>query len=112
MTHYVIFHINETGKGGTLMKEIENLLVDLGEDSVQIEALANSDGVLEFQKGREIEENVRLLAGRGVVFVVCANSLSARSLSPGLLMLQVKMVPSGVGELVRRQEDGYRYLKI
>ncbi|HVP94001.1 MAG TPA: DsrE family protein [Methanoregulaceae archaeon] len=112
MTHFVIFHINETGKGKPLISEIKNIRVDLGEGAVRIEVLANSDGVLEFLKDLEIEDDVRMLAERGVVFVVCANSLSARGLSPGQLMQPVRLVVSGVGELVRRQEDGFRYLKI
>jgi uncharacterized protein len=112
MIHYILFHINEIGKGKTLVSEIKNLQADLGEGAVRIEVLANSDGVVEFLKDSKIENDVRMLAENGVVFAVCANSLSARGLSPGQLMHQVRLVSSGVGELVRRQEEGYRYLKI
>lgn len=94
-----------------LVSEIRNLQADFGEESVKIEVLANSDGVLEFRKRMAIENDVSLLSRKGVVFTICANSLSSRGLGPGHLMQPVRLVASGVGELVRRQEEGYRYLK-
>jgi len=112
VTYHVIFHINDLGKGAVLVREIRNLQADLGEGLVHIEVLANSDGVLEFQNGMAIESEVRSLAGKGVVFAICANSLSSRGLGPGQLMQPVRLVASGVGELVRRQEEGFHYLKL
>jgi uncharacterized protein len=114
MTHYrVIFHINEKGKGNTVISEVKNLRVDLGESLVTIEVLANSDGVLEFVKGVPLEGDIRALADKGVVFALCAYSMASRGLSPGQLFIrQVRIVASGVGELVRRQNDGYLYLKV
>ena len=58
MTYYVIFHINDLGKGAVLVREIRNLQADPGEGFVHIEVLANSDGVLEFQNGMAIETEV------------------------------------------------------
>ena len=111
-THYVIFHINETGKGTTLVAGIKNLQADFGGETLFVEALANPDGVLEFLKDRNIGHEVRRLAGCGVVFAVCANSMSARGIRQDQLMQPVNPVGSGVGGAGQTPGGRYPYLKI
>ena len=52
------------------------------------------------------------LAARGVVFDVCNNTLQSRKIDPGNLLMETKIVPSGVAEVARLQaKEGYVYLK-
>lgn len=63
-------------------------------------------------KGREFSAPVSALAGRGVEFRVCNNTLVTRSIDPGKLALEAKVVPSGVAEVARLQaKEGFVYLK-
>lgn len=63
-------------------------------------------------KGREFSSSVSGLAGKGVEFRVCNNTLVSRNIDPGKLLMETKIVPSGVAEVARLQaKEGFVYLK-
>ncbi|MBS7351150.1 MAG: DsrE family protein [Comamonas sp.] len=52
------------------------------------------------------------LVGKGVEFMVCKNTLVARKLDEDSLLMEAKIVPSGVAEVSRLQaKEGYVYLR-
>ncbi len=52
------------------------------------------------------------LAAKGVEFRVCNNTLAARKIDPSRVMMEAKVVPSGVAETARLQaREGYVYLR-
>lgn len=52
------------------------------------------------------------LAGKGVEFRVCNNTLVARKIDPSRLLMESKVVPSGVAEVAKLQaREGFVYLR-
>ncbi len=52
------------------------------------------------------------LANKGVEFRVCNNTLVSRKISPEKLVMEAKVVPSGVAEVARLQaKEGFVYLR-
>lgn len=52
------------------------------------------------------------LAGRGVEFRVCNNTLTSRKIDKGRVAMEARVVPSGVAEVARLQaQDGFVYLR-
>lgn len=52
------------------------------------------------------------LAGRGVEFRVCNNTLTSRRLAKERVVMEASVVPSGVAEVARLQaKDGFVYLR-
>jgi intracellular sulfur oxidation DsrE/DsrF family protein len=94
----VVYHVN-TGveTAAAILNNIKNdFLVTDAKDS----------------KGREFSGQVSALAGRGVDFRVCNNTLQTRHIDAGQLLMEAKVVPSGVAEVARLQaREGYVYLK-
>ncbi len=116
----VIFHIDEPSKGRAdqVLMNITNLLNDLGDSSVDVELLANGGGVRALAKGAEgqaeqVEQAklVQALAKRGVRFVACQNSLDHLNMQRSDLLDLVEVVPAGVSELVRKQNQGWAYIR-
>lgn len=63
-------------------------------------------------KGREFSAAVGNLAAKGVEFRVCNNTLVTRNINPETLLMESKVVPSGVAEVARLQaKEGFVYLK-
>ena len=63
-------------------------------------------------KGREFSGQVSALAARGVDFRVSDNPLQSRKISASDLLMETKVVPSGVAEVARLQaREGFVYLK-
>jgi len=69
------------------------------------------DGTKDAQ-GRTFDAPVAALAGMGVEFRVCHNSLMAFKVPEDKLLPEAKVVPAGVVEVTRlQQEEGFAYLK-
>jgi hypothetical protein len=115
MANYrVIFHLDEGVKGRTktVLNNVKNLIVDLGGREVEIEVLANGEGVAGFVKALgSHQEDVTRLSGLGVRFLVCGNSLKALGIDEDALMDEVEVVPAGVTVLVKRQQEGWAYIR-
>ena len=63
-------------------------------------------------KGREFSGLVGDLAGKGVQFRVGNNTLVSRNIDAGKVVMEAKIVPSGVAEVARLQaKEGFVYLK-
>ena len=109
----VLFHLDECGKAraGLVLTNIENLLLDLG-DNVEVELVANAEGVQVLLKaGNPLVPQLERLATKGVRLVACANALRAAGIDKDALLAQAEVVPSGVGELVRKQAEGWAYIR-
>lgn len=64
------------------------------------------------KNGNPYEVAVQDLAARGVKFEVCEITLRNRKLTKSQFIDEVSFVPSGVGEITKKQQrEGYAYLK-
>lgn len=89
-----------------------NLIKDKGDEDVDIELLMNGSGVKMMLSDGEYLHKIDYLLEKGVNFCVCSNSLSDCGLSEDEITDKAQVVPSGVGELVKKQEEGWNYVKI
>lgn len=106
----VLVHLPEASKGEAVMRNMEHLLEEFGEE-VAAEVVANSDGVKVLLITGPYGAEVRALAEAGVRFTVCAHSCRARGFTREDFPRVVTVVPSGVGEIVRREAEGFAYIR-
>jgi intracellular sulfur oxidation DsrE/DsrF family protein len=94
-----------------VLKNITHLYETWG-DNVQIEVVAHGHGVEFLVTGKTTQE-VRIgeLAKKGVQFRACENSLKDRKLTKQDVIGSAGTVPSGVVEVVMKEEEGWSYLK-
>lgn len=112
--YHVIFHLDEDSdeKVNEVFNNLRNLLADLGEENVEVELLTNGTGVKAMRKENESNAlRIRHLARQGVKFAVCANSLKHLEISAVELVAEAEIVPAGVSELVKKQIDGWAYIR-
>lgn len=108
----VVVHLDDADPGVQAMavNNIVNLLRDLGA-STPVELVLNgpglSAGLAESPRALEIHD----LLARGVSVAACANTMRAGDVTPDRLASGVVVVTSGVGQLVRRQREGWAYLR-
>jgi intracellular sulfur oxidation DsrE/DsrF family protein len=112
-----VYHVN-TGveTAAAILNNVRNHLN--ADPKAQIAVVTHGPGIdflLEGAKdsqGREFSGAVGELAGRGVQFRVCNNTLITRKIEPSRVLMEGKIVPSGVAEVARLQSrEGYVYLK-
>ncbi|WP_296493967.1 DsrE family protein [Rhodoferax sp.] len=113
----VVYHIT-TGLD-TIAAAMSNIQNHLSADpKVKVVVVTNGPGIdfliadAKDSKGREFSGAVSDLAGQGVEFRVCSNTLVTRNLDPDKLLMEATMVPSGVAEAARLQtREGFAYIK-
>ena len=92
------------------LANVENLLADDTVDLDDVELVVNGDAVYRLAAGSVATDRVDDLLDRGVRVCACRNSLDARAFVDDRLLPGVAVVPSGVGELAKRQSEGYAYI--
>ena len=115
MSGKVVFHLDLDDKGRLAMAltNVSNLLKDpFGKDAA-ICVLANGKAVGLFEKRAAFSEaaGIAELQEKGVRFLLCNNALNAFNLKREDMLTGCEVVPAGVVELIRMQQDGFAYIK-
>ena len=74
---------------------------------LELELVVFSGGTVVFRKGQPYEADVLALQQAGVILAQCANSLKAYKLTKDDMLPYVSIVPTGNGELIIRQAEGW-----
>jgi hypothetical protein len=105
-----VIHINEDSpaKHAAVIRNALNLLQALGPEA-EAELVTHGPGIAlaRAASGPPLQE---LLDAGGAV-CVCRNSLDSQQLTADDLIPQARIVDSGVAHLVRRQGEGWAYLR-
>ena len=113
----VVYHVNtDVETAAAILNNISNELNASPSDKIVV--VTHGPGVdfllnnAKDSKGREFSGQVSALAGRGVEFKVCNNTLQTRKIDASNLLMETSIVPSGVAEVARLQaKEGFVYLK-
>jgi uncharacterized protein len=79
----------------------------------QIELVLHGGGILLAltDKTKYTAELKDYVENKGVKIVACQNTMKARKITREMLLPFIETVPSGVAEIVTKQEKGWSYLK-
>ncbi len=113
----VVYHVNsDVNTASAVLGNVRNHLN--ADPTAKITLVTHGPGIdfllegAKDNKGREFSGMVADLAGKGVQFRVCNNTLVTRNIDPSKVAMEAKIVPSGVAEVARLQaKEGYVYLK-
>lgn len=112
-THKVVVQLNtsDTLVWHGALKNISNLQTALGPNT-QIELVAHGSGIGILIDGKTTQKaKIAELAASGVLFKACENTIRERKIDRASILTQAGTVPSGVAEVVLKQEAGWAYLK-
>ncbi len=111
--HKAVFQVDESDsrKWELVLGNVHNLQKDFGKENVDIEIVVYGPGMDMLTLESTSAAHVADTLAQGVQVVACENTMRGRKLTKADLLDHVGVVPAGVGELVRRQEQGYAYLR-
>ena len=113
--HKVVFHVNvaDEARWQEVLSNVENVQKAFGGSSVEIEVVAHGAGIGLVQlKNAALRERIAAIEKTGPVFAACSNTLRKQQLTAADLTPGVRIVDSGVAELIRKQEEGFSYVKL
>ena len=92
----------------TVAKDMQR---DLGDDKVEIEIVAFGAGVKMMTYEGDVANRIENALERKIRFSACAASMKAHNFEKGDLVTYVNQVPSGPLLVIKRQRDGWAYLR-
>jgi intracellular sulfur oxidation DsrE/DsrF family protein len=121
-TQKVVYHLNEDGGEGDknylrALNNVQNHINAVGGDKLDLKIVVHGDGVNILKHAvtnQRLQGQVINLKAQKVSFLVCKNTLVQRKIDPEKDLFEVEksdIVPSGVAEVARLQQQGYAYLK-
>lgn len=108
-----VFAVSEAdpARWNFVLGNIRNAQADLGAEHVLIELVAYGGGIGMLKADADTAARVSEAAQAGVVVSACENSMRGYKLTRAQLNPQAGTVPSGVGQLIKRQHEGYAYIR-
>jgi hypothetical protein len=111
--HHVVIQVSsgDTAVWKAIMNNIKHLKDSWG-DSVQIEVVVHGPGIDMLVTAKTTQQK-RIIEFKqmGVAFAGCENTLRQRNISKADIIPEAGFVPSGVAEIIMKQEQGWSYLK-
>jgi len=102
---------NDPAKWGLALNNARNVQVDLGEDMVDIEIVVYGPGISMLKGGSPVAPRVAAALKTGVKVVACENTMKAQKLVYADMLPDIGYVPAGVVELMKKQQQGYAYIR-
>src|ERR1700754_3538554 len=109
----VVVQVSEAdpARWNLVLNNVKNLQDDLGADKVTIEIVAYGPGIGMLKFDAPTNSRVSEAIKAGVAVNACENTMRAQKLERADMHPNVTYVPAGVTEIVRRQQEGWAYLR-
>lgn len=104
----VVVQISDKDKVHQSIKSVINLLNELKDELEEVEVVFHQSAIF-----ATIDKNILEPLYRDKINIVaCKNSMIAQKITDDMLAEKVKIVNSGVAEIVRKQKEGWIYLRL
>jgi uncharacterized protein len=109
----VVFQVSDGDpqKWNLALNNANNLKDDLGSDNVALEIVAYGPGIGMLKSDSPVGRRIAEALKDGVKIVACENTMKAQMLVPADMLPAIGYVRAGVVELMKRQQDGYAYIR-
>jgi len=93
------------------LNNAENIKNALGKNNVDVEIVAYGPGINMLKFDSETAPRFKKASADGIALLACGNTMKKAKLTEKDLASGVKVVPGGVVEIMKRQREGWSYIK-
>lgn len=93
------------------LNNIRNVQKELGARNVEVEVVAYGPGLAMLRDDSTTANRVQEAMGTGVRFVACRNTMENQKVTEAQMIPGIGYAQAGVIQIVRRQMEGYAYLR-
>lgn len=83
----------------------------VGSDGVELELIAYGPGVNMLKADSPVKHRLAEALKAGVKINACQNTMNGLKLTPADMLPQISYVPSGVVEVMKKQQQGWAYIR-
>jgi hypothetical protein len=102
---------NDPARWNMILNNTRNAQDDVGAQNIEIEIVAYGPGLHMLMKDSPAASRIADAVNNGVKFVACQNTMRGMKLTPDQMLPTAGYVPAGVTELMKKQEEGWTYLR-
>jgi uncharacterized protein len=103
---------NDPAKWNLALNNAKNVQDDLGgSDAVDLEIVVYGPGIGMLKADSPVAGRVAVALKSGVRVVACENTMKAQKLVYADMLPAIGYVPAGVVELMKKQQEGYAYIR-
>jgi intracellular sulfur oxidation DsrE/DsrF family protein len=102
---------NDPATWSLALNNAQNIQKDVGKDNVDIEIVSFGPGIGMLKAESEVANRIAEAVDSGMQVMACQNTMRSQKLSKEDMSSKVGYVPSGVVEIIPRQQQGYAYLR-
>lgn len=109
----VIFQVSDAdpARWALVLNNVKNVLVDLEAEGVEIEVVAYGPGIGMLKGDSPVAKRIAEMRKESVTVVACENTMKAQKLVYADMLPDIGYVPAGVVELIKKQQQGYAYIR-
>jgi len=102
---------NDPARWNMILNNMINLKEGVGGEGVEIELVAYGPGILMLKSDSPVKHRIADALKGGVQVNACQNTMNAMKLAPADMQPEIGYVPSGVVEVMKKQQQGWAYIR-
>jgi intracellular sulfur oxidation DsrE/DsrF family protein len=112
-TQKVVFQVsdNDPQKWGLTLNNVRNVQQVLGADRADIEVVVYGPGISMLKLDSPDADRIDQARKAGIRIVACENTMKAQKLTKEDMLPSIGYVPGGVVELMKKEQEGYAYIR-
>jgi uncharacterized protein len=109
----VIFQVSDSvpAKWNLTLNNARNMQDAIGKNNVDVEIVAYGPGIDMLRLESEVGNRIDDALASGVKIVACQNTMKNMKVTQADMLPSIGYVPSGVVELMRKQKEGWSYIR-
>jgi len=109
----VVFQVSDgdPAKWNLALNNARNVQAELGKDNVQIEIVAYGPGLGMLKRGSKVEDRLAQALDSNVGLIACENTMHNTKTTKADMYDGIGYTPAGVTHLMKRQREGWAYIR-
>lgn len=111
--HHVVIQVsdNDPAKWNLALNNARNVQADLGMDNVDVEVVAYGPGLAMLKNESAVAKRIQSASSQGVGVIACENTMKNTKVDRAQILGGVKFVDAGVVHIMKRQREGWGYVR-
>ncbi|MDQ6638432.1 MAG: DsrE family protein [Pseudomonadota bacterium] len=102
---------NDPARWNLVLNNIANLKEGVASEGAEIELVAYGPGVNMLKADSPVKHRIADALKAGVKVNACQNTMNGMKLAPADMLPEIGYVPSGVVEVMKKQQQGWAYIR-
>jgi uncharacterized protein len=102
---------NDPARWNLILSNVANLKQGVGSEGAEIELVAYGPGLMMLKADSAVKQRIADALKSGVRINACQNTMEAMKLGPADMLPEIGYVPSGVVEVMKKQQQGWAYIR-